>query len=501
MESLASLSAEEFTVSVGSISSDVRVVRYKNPATERPQKSTNKCPLCPVRTAHLKRHVCKEHLPWYLSACTACWFCEHQESNPCLTVACYTEESEGDQMVLFDDQLFVRWCHLVSGVLHFLKESFKVGSLSDLLEYIIAHELFPCEVAGSVHFNNIELALLQAFEIYCDGEAGSVYSISPPSRVVCLIHWRLLCCILSSLDLETCRVFSNVSVHMLLDGTGVSDLVDSTKSQYFIDTHFHLDQLVRKSKYRCLQEAELAFSDSKYSLQYCIANFVFPSSWSRIHHLINGDARVYLTLGVHPHLVESEVDRWARRLEEMISSTPCVGVGEIGLDFTTACKCTIACRNKEICKQRKISCQRKFLHMAIPLAEKYHKVLVLHCRDNGDGSAAVEVLNEIVSLGLTDLPIHRHCFIGTSQEIKMWQETLPNVYFGFTPKAIDDPVTSHAISAVRLDRLLLETDAPYLGKTPWSLPSIANHIARVKNLPTILVLTKCNTNALSLYFP
>lgn len=192
-------------------------------------------------------------------------------------------------MGLFDDQLFVRWCHLV-GVLHVLKESFKVGSLSDLLEYIIAHGLFPCEVAGSVHFNIIAVARLQAFAIYCNGEADSVYFISPPSRGVCLTYWRLLCCILSSLDLEASIVFSNASVHMLLDGTGVSDFVDSTESQYFIDTHFHLDQLVKKSRYRGLQEANLAFSDSKYSLQYCIANFVFPSSWSRIHHLINGDA-------------------------------------------------------------------------------------------------------------------------------------------------------------------------------------------------------------------
>ena len=71
--------------------------------------------------------------------------------------------------------------------------------------------------------------------------------------------------------------------------------------------------------------------------------------------------------------------------------------------------------------------------------------LVLHCREqqsgaalmegpnaSKEGPAAKEVREMILSKGLADIKIHRHCFIGCEEEMRMWQSSFPNIMFEFT---------------------------------------------------------------------
>ena len=39
-------------------------------------KSGRKCPVCPGKFTHVRRHVLREHLPWYTAPSSACWECE-----------------------------------------------------------------------------------------------------------------------------------------------------------------------------------------------------------------------------------------------------------------------------------------------------------------------------------------------------------------------------------------------------------------------------------------
>ena len=53
-------------------------------------------------------------------------------------------------------------------------------------------------------------------------------------------------------------------------------------------------------------------------------------------------------------------------------------------------------------------------------------------------------------------PIHLHCFNEGWETCRKWMQTYPNMKFGFVLPYLDDVVTR-----IPLDRLLLETDAPY----------------------------------------
>ncbi len=142
----------------------------------------------------------------------------------------------------------------------------------------------------------------------------------------------------------------------------------------------------------------------------------------------------------------------------------------------------------------------------LPLAERFDKVLVIHTRDHGDGSAAEEVRWIIVDMGLCHLRIHRHCFVGGVEELRKWLVSFPNVHFGFTNTVLRDPAGSSILTALGLSKILLETDSPYLHakskrltNTPWHIESVCRRIAEVKSLPLSVVRQQCNTNARALY--
>ena len=74
--------------------------------------------------------------------------------------------------------------------------------------------------------------------------------------------------------------------------------------------------------------------------------------------------------------------------------------------------------------------------------------------------------NKISQILEADHPIHRHCFTGSWEEAKTWLDMFPNSYIGLTP------LVTHKYShrslgprdvarKIPLNRLLLETDAPY----------------------------------------
>ena len=91
------------------------------------------------------------------------------------------------------------------------------------------------------------------------------------------------------------------------------------------------------------------------------------------------------------------------------------------------------------------------------------ETLVLHVRDSGTGQAAREVLAMLQDMGMTDLPIHRHCFTGDAGEYFSWCTALPNCYFGIARASLDNQDTTDTLLLMEQPtRLLLETDAPYL---------------------------------------
>jgi TatD DNase family protein len=102
-------------------------------------------------------------------------------------------------------------------------------------------------------------------------------------------------------------------------------------------------------------------------------------------------------------------------------------------------------------------------------------------------------------------PIHLHCFAGDPEQVSEWLKSYPNTYFGFTGLAKTfDSVQIAALNTVPRDKLLIETDSPYLSvhsgiNTPAHIGEVASVIAGHLGLSVGEVLSISLQNGLDLY--
>ncbi len=165
---------------------------------------------------------------------------------------------------------------------------------------------------------------------------------------------------------------------------------------------------------------------------------------------------VFGTAGIHPHNANSAKKDDFERIEQIVKGNPkIVAVGECGLDFDRMFST----------KENQISC----LEMQIEIAERHNKPLFLHERAAfREFTEQFKNHREICSRSVV------HCFTGNVKELECYLEMGFNI--GITGWICDDGRASELRKAVRLiplDRLLIETDAPYLTpKNVWGLDRI-----------------------------
>ena len=181
----------------------------------------------------------------------------------------------------------------------------------------------------------------------------------------------------------------------------------------------------------------------------------------------------------------------------------CVGFGEIGLDYTTTCRCSSHCgkNEKKDCVKRKIRKQVKFLEHMLPLILE-DVVIVVHT----NGEEATNDMIEILIKGRkTKQGIHRHCFMGDFTLANRLLQTLPCLFLSFSSGIVEDHETGNSLLHVPSSRLLLKSDAPYLDvfkrklNSPWAIVGHAKEIASIKNLPLSTLLEITLQNAVKLY--
>lgn len=180
---------------------------------------------------------------------------------------------------------------------------------------------------------------------------------------------------------------------------------------------------------------------------------------------------VYAAVGIHPDEVGSLNEETFAQMKELFKEEKVVAVGEIGLDYywDTSTKAT----------------QETMLRAQLELALELDLPVIIHDREaHGDSLRIV--------CDYPDLRGVFHCFSGS---VEMARELLRRGwYLGF-----DGPITYKnaakaldVIAACPADRMLLETDSPYLAPVPnrgkrndsRNLPYIAARIAEIKGMTT-----------------
>lgn len=188
------------------------------------------------------------------------------------------------------------------------------------------------------------------------------------------------------------------------------------------------------------------------------------------------------TAGVHPHHAGDPID-W-QGLEALWARPACAAVGECGLDFFR----NLAPEATQIAT----------LERQIDGALRARKPLYLHDRD------ASNALLPRIS-GLT-IPRVVHCFTGSAEALEGYLQA--GCYIGITAWFLDERRGTELralLPRIPLDRLMIETDAPYLvprtlrprpkRNEPALLRHIAEHLAAELGVPfeTLVAQTRANT--------
>ena len=203
-----------------------------------------------------------------------------------------------------------------------------------------------------------------------------------------------------------------------------------------IDTHAHLDACTDPPQI-VVQRARAAGVERIVSVGSGIA------SCRATLALAEGDEGVFAALGVHPHQAEGDDAERLEELRELHASPRAVAVGETGLDF---CR-DYAARDR----------QRALFERQLELAAELEKPVVVHTRD-----AAEETADALAAFAGT---VVLHCF--SSPELL--PVALERGYYVSFAGNVTYPAASalrEAAAQVPADRLLAETDSPYLAPQP-----------------------------------
>ena len=230
----------------------------------------------------------------------------------------------------------------------------------------------------------------------------------------------------------------------------------------FFDSHAHYnDEKFNQDKDNVLKE----IYNQDITRLVC-AGYNYQSSVSAIE-ISKENNWIYTTIGISPNDVEdlAKVDS----LDELLKEKKIVAIGEIGLDYYWNKE------NKDI--------QKELFIKQIELANKYNLPIVIHTRD-----AAVDTIDILKKHPCNKKGVF-HCCPLNQELIKEGLKL--GFYISFSGNITFKNAKSDAcIGLVPLDRILIETDSPYLAPEPLrgtrndsrNVKLVAQKIASVKNL-------------------
>jgi TatD DNase family protein len=247
-----------------------------------------------------------------------------------------------------------------------------------------------------------------------------------------------------------------------------------------IETHCHLDYL----KSEPLEELLLKAQEAQITKIITIG--VAPENLDTAREIALKYEQVYYTQGIHPHdakdATEIEFDKIAKRsLEKKM-----LAVGEIGLDYHY--------------NNSPVDVQRSVFEKQLQLACDYDLPVVIHTREADEDTIAIlkNFSSKLKRRGVI------HSFTST-MELAEWVLS-DGFYLGFngiiTFKKAEN--VQEVVKMAPMERILLETDSPFLtpvphrGKenAPHYLPFVAQKVADLKSLDVEFVRTQALGNSL-----
>ena len=251
-----------------------------------------------------------------------------------------------------------------------------------------------------------------------------------------------------------------------------------------VDSHCHIDLEDYRGRIPQVLEA-MARNGVSHALCVCINLADFPG----VLALAQTHEQLFASVGVHPDQAE-DASLTVGELVERASLPKIVAIGETGLDYYR--------------QDGDLEWQRERFRTHIRAARECGKPLIIHTRDAGDDTLRVMREEHADAVGGV-----MHCFTETLDVAMAAMEL--NFYISFSGIVTfkNALAIKEVAKAVPLDRMLIETDAPYLapvphrGKTnePAWVRHVAEEIARLRGISLESVAEATSANFFRLFRP
>ncbi|MDR2628713.1 MAG: TatD family hydrolase [Puniceicoccales bacterium] len=213
-----------------------------------------------------------------------------------------------------------------------------------------------------------------------------------------------------------------------------------------IDSHCHLDDFFYEGK------IEEVLANAEHALvTKMVAVGTQPKDWEFYAEFVRNHGHISYTIGLHPLTAENEkdLDQLPIFLEKEVKP---VAIGEIGLDYHRL-------PNEQQAKEKIIEFQKLIFIKQLELAKAHDLPVVIHSRQAFD-----DTFNILINSGIAGSRILFHCYGYGVSEMEKLKSVGAFVSFAGTLTFRKEQV--EPLKAANPNKLLIETDCPYLTPEP-----------------------------------
>lgn len=195
--------------------------------------------------------------------------------------------------------------------------------------------------------------------------------------------------------------------------------------------------------------------------------------------------RMYAAVGIHPEDCENLPDDYISQIKTLAANKKVRAIGEIGLDY----------HYDGFSREKQIACFKEQLK----LAQELDFPVVIHSRDATKDT--LDILAEYRPRGVV------HCFSGSAETAREILRLGLMISFTGVLTFKNAKKSVEACEVIPLDRIMLETDCPYMSPVPYRgercdssmVRFTAEKLAQIKGISTDEAILACNRNAIEFF--
>lgn len=235
----------------------------------------------------------------------------------------------------------------------------------------------------------------------------------------------------------------------------------------YIDVHCHINGEDYGDTDKLIEKIKSAEVEKVVSVGFDLPSSFFSKSLAEKYDC------VYFTAGFHPTELKNYKEGDLEKIEELCLHKKCIAIGEIGLDY----------HYPDTDKEK----QERIFISQLEMAKRLNMPVQIHSRD------CAEDMYNILKQYAPDLKagVMLHCYSHSTEIAKELEKIGVYFSFGGTSTYSGSKKAKRTIAALSLNRLMTETDSPYLPpkskyglfpNTPESIPEIAANMAEIKGV-------------------